>query len=173
MLRRTCFAVLLVWVSASACAGGKSSAPQPSSSAAAGQLHQQLIGTWRLERFEDWDSTGAVTRAFGDRPAGYVVYDPTGHVSVHIMRTPPVPPFASGDNSRGTAEEVRAAYDAYVAYFGTYTVDEARSTVTHQVEGSLWPSYTGTSQTRPFRISGDTLLLGVPGQWERELIRVR
>jgi hypothetical protein len=64
---------------------------------------------------------------------------------------PATPPFASGEGRKETDKEVRAAYDGYVAYFGTYRVDEAKSIVTHVVEGSLYPSYTGTDQPRPFK----------------------
>ncbi len=51
------------------------------------------------------------------------------------------------------------AFDGYVAYFGTYRVDEHKSAVVHQVEGSLKPSYTGTDQPRPFRLNGDMLVI--------------
>jgi hypothetical protein len=70
---------------------------------------------------------------------------------------PARPPFAAGDDDKGTDAEVRADYDGYVAYFGTYRVDEANSVVTHVVEGSLKPSYTGTDQPRPFKLDGDVL----------------
>lgn len=65
---------------------------------------------------------------------------------------------------------------AYVAYFGTYTVDATKGTVTHHVEGSLRPDYTGTDQVRPFRVDGDQLIIEIrQGQQylRRELIRVK
>jgi hypothetical protein len=54
---------------------------------------------------------------------------------------------------------VRSAYDGYVAYFGTYRVDEANGVVTHVVEGSFKPSYTGTDQPRHFKLDGDVLVI--------------
>jgi hypothetical protein len=68
-------------------------------------------------------------------------------------------PRASGDDARGTNDEVRAAYQGYAAYFGTYRVDPKKGLVVHQVEGSLMPSYTGTDQPRPFRIDHDLLTI--------------
>jgi hypothetical protein len=59
---------------------------------------------------------------------------------------------SSDKDDKGTDAEVRAAYEGYVAYFGTYRVDEANSVVTHVVEGSLNPGYTGTDQPRPFTL---------------------
>jgi hypothetical protein len=131
----------------------------PSSVAFAAGLAEKLVGTWRIVRFIDTDAHGKVTYLFGEHPRGYVVYDPTGHLSVQIMRMPARPAFAAGDDDKGTDAEVRAAYDGYVAYFGTYRVDEANSVVTHVVEGSLKPSYTGTNQPRPFKLDGDVLVI--------------
>ena len=130
-----------------------------SSVAFAAGLAEKLVGTWRIVRFIDTDARGKVTYLFGENPRGYIVYDPTGHLSVQIMRMPARPPFAAGDDDKGTDAEVRAAYDGYVAYFGTYRVDEANSVVTHVVEGSLKPSYTGTDQPRPFKLDGDVLVI--------------
>jgi hypothetical protein len=79
---------------------------------------------------------------------------------IQIMKTPPGPPFASGDDEKPTAEEMKAAFTAYVAYFGTYTVDAAKNVVIHHVEGSLKPSFIGTDQPRPFILAGDHLTIG-------------
>jgi hypothetical protein len=49
---------------------------------------------------------------------------------------------------------------------------DARVLTVH-VEGSNMPSYTGTDQVRPFRLAGDTLFLGIPGQYPATLLRVR
>lgn len=119
-----------------------------------------LAGTWKVERVTDTDiATGKVVHPYGEHPKGYIAYDPTGHLHVQLMRTPATRPFASGDDAKGTDAEVRAAYDGYVAYFGTYEVDTDKGIVVHRVEGSLMPSYTGTDQPRPFRIEGDVLTI--------------
>ena len=120
---------------------------------------ESLVGTWRVERITDTDVAGKVSYPYGEHPKGYVVYDSTGHVHVQVMRTPATKPFASGDDARGTNDEVRAAYQGYAAYFGTYRVDPKKGLVVHQVEGSLMPSYTGTDQPRPFRIDHDLLTI--------------
>jgi hypothetical protein len=120
---------------------------------------ESLVGTWRVERIIDTDVAGKVSYPYGEHPKGYVVYDSTGHVHVQVMRTPAAKPFASGDDAKGTNDEVRAAYQGYAAYFGTYRVDLKKGLVVHQVEGSLMPSYTGTDQPRPFRIDHDVLTI--------------
>ena len=67
------------------------------------------------------------------------MYDATGHMMVEFEKMPPPAKFASGDDWNPTPEEARAALLGYIAYFGTYTVDEAAHAVTHHVEGSLNP----------------------------------
>ena len=139
-------------------------------------LGARLIGTWRVVKYVNTDATGKVTYPFGEHPAGYFVYDSTGHLSVQILRMPATRGFASGDDNKGTDSEVRSAYDGYVAYFGTYRVDEKNSIVTHVVEGSLKPSYTGTDQPRPFKLDGDDLVIEIRDKdayYYRQLRRVK
>ena len=47
----------------------------------------------------------------------------------------------------------------YDSYFGRYTVDEKAGTVTHHVEGSLFPEDLGQDWVRPFTLEGDRLTL--------------
>ena len=89
-----------------------------------------IVGTWRLLSYEDWDKSGRRTVPFGEHPRGYIVFDPTGHVTIQIMRMPALSPLASGDEEVATPGEKQAAYDAYAAYFGTYTVAMANSSLT-------------------------------------------
>ena len=47
----------------------------------------------------------------------------------------------------------------YDSYFGRYTVDEKAGTVTHHVEGSLFPEDLGSDWLRPFTLEADRLTL--------------
>ncbi len=137
-----------------------------------------LVGTWRLVRFETRSKDGKVAHEYGEHPRGYFVYDTTGHLSVQIMRNPPLPPLASGDADKASDAEKVKAFDAYVGSFGTYRVDKARHDLHHQVEGSINPTYTDTDQLRPYRLRGDTLIIEVNDadngdHYYRELHRVR
>jgi hypothetical protein len=104
------------------------------------------------------------------------VYDATGHVHIQIMKVPPLGPFPEANSDDGklpTAEHALAAYTAYLAYFGTYTVDAKKHVVTHHVEGSPSPDYTDIEQPRPFKLEGDRLEIGDDKTWRRVLQRVR
>ena len=158
-------------------------AASASSAAAAEAAQSPLTGTWQLVRFENSSPAGVVTKPYGEKPKGYFVYDNTGHLSVQIMATPPVPKFAAVDEGKsdtaaqGTEAEIRKAFSSYVAYFGTWRVNESGTVVTHVVEGALDPSYTDTDQPRPFKLTGDKLVIEIQdpvfGRAYRELRRVR
>jgi hypothetical protein len=105
------------------------------------------------------------------------MYDRTGHLSVQIMRDPPLPAFAAEDKRPTDAEKVQA-YGAFVSYFGTYRLDEAKHLLHHQVEGALDTTYTKTDQIRPYRLVGDTLIIEADDpkdgtHYYRELHRIR
>jgi hypothetical protein len=137
-----------------------------------------LIGTWRLVEFWDRDSASAPKfYRYGEKPTGYFVYDPTGHVSIQI-ETGPTPPLIRqerGENwfESASAEELRTTVRSFRAYFGTYTVDRQHGLVIHQVEGDSRAFYTGTPQPRRFRLVGDSLIIGNETTARRVLLRVR
>jgi hypothetical protein len=133
-------------------------------------LQKQVIGTWKLMSAEDKDPTTGkwVPYTFGNPPSGYFVYDATGHASIQIMTTPPVK-IATPDSP--TPAEALEIFNGYIAYYGTYTVDDVNITV--QVEGAWDPSQVGTNQARPYELKGDTLIIGDQTTYIRTLTRVK
>jgi hypothetical protein len=117
-----------------------------------------LLGTWRLVSYEARDSKGRVQYPLGENVSGLLVYDGGGNMSAHVMRNE-LPLFAANDPARGTDVELRAAFEGYGSYFGTYTVDQARQTVTHHVRGAWYPNWIGHDQVRHFKFDGNRLLL--------------
>jgi len=89
------------------------------------------------------------------------MYDANGHVSVHMMRRDR-PAFASGDLHDGTPMEIKSAFEGFVAYYGAYEVNQDEGTVTHHIEGSLFPNWVGLAQRRFFEFSGNRLTLSTP-----------
>jgi hypothetical protein len=130
-----------------------------SSPAAPPKLADQIPGRWRLVSIESRDDPSKDwEQRYGPTPIGYIQYGSDGFMSVQIVKMPR-PRFASRADRTPTPEEGRDAYLGYVAYFGTWTVDESARTVIHHVEGSLWPSYVGSDQRRPATLEGDRLTL--------------
>jgi hypothetical protein len=73
--------------------------------------------------------------------------------------------------SEPTPEEAKAALAGYIAYFGTYTVDERAGTVTHHRLGSVQPG-DPAEVVRGYEFVGDRLILRPVGTtheviWER------
>lgn len=121
----------------------------------------QFVGMWRLVALNgERPSTGAANAAT-DRPTGAIIYDSTGHMAVQIQYKQNRPRFVQGPNA-GTAEEKSASFDAYTAYWGTYTVDAKAGTVTHHIEGALNPNNVGKDNLRYYEIQGNRLTLNNP-----------
>ena len=133
-------------------------------------LQKSVIGTWNLISAEDKDPTTGKWKkyTFGNPPSGYFIYDATGHASIQIMTTPPVQ-LATPDSP--TPDEALEIFNNYIAYYGTYTVDESNITV--QVEGAWDPSQVGTAQVRPYEVRGDTLIIGDQKTYVRTLKRFK
>ena len=169
-----CVLIGLIAVCGCASAGSSSDGPPAgvvSTAAATQDPRPGLVGVWRVLGYCDQDSTGRISYPYGPHPVGYLVYTPTGQLSAQIMRTPPVPPFASGEDLRPTDAELRTLHQSYFGYFGTYTIT-SDSTVIHRVEGGTLPSLIGTAQPRRYRIRGDTLSIGSRSAGCRLLLRV-
>ncbi|HEX7614495.1 MAG TPA: lipocalin-like domain-containing protein [Thermoanaerobaculia bacterium] len=124
-----------------------------------------LVGAWKLLVFE-FRSEGQVVYPFGMNYSGLCLYDTTGHMSIQIMRGDR-PRFAVNDQQAGTHEEIAAALEGCLSYFGTYVVDETHGVVVHHVSQSLFPNWIGTDQVRFFRFSGERLIVAAPTQQVR------
>jgi hypothetical protein len=117
-------------------------------------VRQRLIGSWRLVSYETDESGGRRGRPYGDA-VGRLSYDERGNMTGQVMR----PNRARVEIGDGSAQQVRAAYIGYIAYFGTYDVAPDGRSVVHHVEGSLNPSWVGGTQRRALRFDGDRLIL--------------
>lgn len=116
-----------------------------------------LVGTYRLTRYEIRWSDGRIELPYGEDAEGLLIYTATGHMSGHLMRRD-VPRFRTSAR-RASAEETRAAFLGYLGYYGTFTVNESSGTIYHRVLGSWHPNWVGTNQLRHFELNGDTLIL--------------
>ena len=124
--------------------------------AATQSTSRSLVGTWKLDAYEDRFADGRVEYPYGKNPLGLLIYDKFGNMAVQIM-TRPRSKVASGDETKITVEEKIALFDSYTAYFGKYSVDWKRLILTHKVFGDLSDVYVGTNQKRPFELRGNRL----------------
>ena len=128
-----------------------------------GEVANKLLGAWRYVGTRinggNWDR--------GANPKGMIYYGSHGEMAVQIA------PDANRARAGAvmTPDEAFTAVKDYIAYFGTYTVDEAAGTVTHHRHDSLQPG--GKSDlVRRYELNGDRLVLRAPNStlevtWER------
>jgi len=128
-----------------------------------GEVAKKLLGAWRYVGTRinggNWDR--------GADPKGMIYYGPHGEMAVQIA--PDVKRTRAGPVI--TPDEALTAVKDYIAYFGTYTVDEAAGTVTHHRHDSLQPG-DGGDLVRRYELDGDRLVLRAPNStwevtWER------
>ena len=120
-------------------------------------LASQLLGTWRLISREDRTATGErrIDPGLGADPVAILIYDAAGNFAAQFMKrdrsdVATAAPARAGLNNS-------AAVNGYDAYFGTYVVDEASSSVTQKLLGSLSPGDVGKVVTREMHVDGDRL----------------
>jgi hypothetical protein len=122
-----------------------------------------LVGVWRLIDYVDRESEADPwVQTFGSDPIGLGMYHPSGLLSMQVF---------ADQRSRSTA--------AYVAYVGTYRLREAHQdgegfsgVVEHLMVAASDPALMEEAPDRPFRVSGDRLVLGDGLTWRRLFERV-
>src|SRR5262245_6447108 len=124
---------------------------------------KKLVGAWRYIG----TTIDGVNKPRGNNPKGMIYYGPHGEMSVQIA--PDVERKRAG--AVMTPDEAKIAVTDYIAYFGTYTVDERTGTVTHHRHATIQPGDVGPL-VRRYEFVGDRLILRPPNSkqeitWER------
>ena len=128
-----------------------------------GEIAKKLMGAWRYVGTRingaNWDR--------GANPKGMIYYGPHGEMAVQIA--PDVERRKAG--AVMTPEEAFVAVKDYIAYFGTYSIDEAAGTVMHHRQATIQPGDSGDF-VRRVEFTGDRLVLRPPNStlevtWER------
>jgi Lipocalin-like domain len=125
---------------------------------------QRLIGSWRYLRTM---IDGKPDPARGANPKGIIIYDGNGFMACQVAPDREV----TRAGKEPTPGEAKAALANYIAYFGTYSVDETARTVTHHRQGSVQPG-DKADLVRSCEFVGDRLILRPAGTtaevvWER------
>ena len=68
-----------------------------------------------------------------------------------------LPKFAAGKRDAGTPEENKAVLAGLLAFYGTYSVNEAGQVLILHPEASTFPSWIGADQKRYLKLGGDRL----------------
>jgi hypothetical protein len=114
---------------------------------------ERLVGSWILVSLTSGEGASQ-TLPYGPNPKGTMMVDASGRFSITVLRSD-LPKFASNNRMTGTSAENTAIVQGSIAYFGTYTIDEATHVITVNVEGSTFPNFDGGMQTRVLSFDGD------------------
>ena len=128
-------------------------------------LSKVLVGTWELLSRVDRTAAGErrIEPRLGEDPVALLYYDRNGRFAAQFMKRDPtadVPARAetavAGEKAAPNNSRAQGGYDAY---FGTYTVDDSRGTVTQRLVGALSPENVGLVLTRAMIVAGDELTI--------------
>jgi Lipocalin-like domain len=104
-------------------------------------LKEQLVGTWAFV-----SSTGKLADGnspWGTNPKGQLSFDANGRYSSIIVRSD-LAKYASNNRTQPSPAEAIATVQGAIAYFGTYTMNEADRSYTVRVDVSSYPNWNGT-----------------------------
>jgi hypothetical protein len=107
-------------------------------------LKQQIVGTWTLESGTENYPDGKKNMPW---LTGNLIIDSTGHASLFLV----------GRDQPKDSPSVRTPVGPFVAYYGTYTVNEAEKGLTWKVEYSASPLFNGTVRTQKISVNGDVM----------------
>lgn len=115
----------------------------------------QFLGTWTLVSICYIRPDGSAIEPFGPNAKGMLVFDGS-HFSTQVVAAN-LPKFKSNNRMVGALQEYEAISHGVVAYFGTYSVDDAAKVVTLHIERSSFPNWEETDQKRKFEFANDEL----------------
>jgi len=110
-------------------------------------LKDQIVGTWTLVSWVQTLKDGSKNLRFGNDPKGINTFTPDGHFTLIIMR-PDLPKISSGNPEKPTPAEAQALVSGSIAYFGTYTVDEASKTIHEHLDATTLVNQLALPQDR-------------------------
>jgi hypothetical protein len=111
-------------------------------------LKEQLVGTWTLVSSDQVRPDGSKLKQFGANPRGIDVFDANGRFFLMIASADNSKIASKDPSSKTNTEEVGGLIVESIAYYGTYTVNEAERVAILHLEASTFPNQTGTDQKR-------------------------
>jgi len=105
-------------------------------------MKDQLAGTWLLTGVTAERADGSKGEPFGPNPKGIIIFTADGHFSL-LQQRAELPKIAANDRAKATPEEARAVVDGSIAYYGTYTVNEAEKTVMVKLVAGTYTNIVG------------------------------
>lgn len=110
-------------------------------------LKGQVTGTWALVSGSENYPDGKKNMPWA---TGNLIFDPTGHFALFLV----------GKDQPTSSPSVRTPVRTFVAYYGTFTVDDANNAnnaVTYKIEHAGSPLLNGATRVLKVTFDGDTM----------------
>jgi hypothetical protein len=121
--------------------------PATPAAAQTGLIAEGIAGTWFLVSVVSRRDDAPAGEPFGPNPKGVMMFSRDGHFSLFQSRAE-LPRLAANDRARATPEEAMTVMRDSIAYYGTYTVDEASRSLSLSLEASTYANLLGPGQRR-------------------------
>lgn len=131
----------ICWVAAIALSASQAAHAQTAS------VKELLVGTWTMNAADAVRADASRASLFGANPKGTMIFTADGHFALIQMRAE-LPRIAANNRDQGTPEEYKSIVSGSIAYYGTYTLDEAAKTMVLQLDGSTYANLLGGEQKR-------------------------
>src|ERR1700741_1178280 len=93
----------------------------------------EIVGAWSLVAVTAELANGTSAEPFGANPNGTIIFTPDGHFALFQSRSE-LPKIASNDRTKASTEEAAAIVGGSIAYYGTYSVNEAEKSLSVVLE---------------------------------------
>ena len=126
-------------------------------------VRDRILGSWRMIDWKILKGEKSLPPPLGpaDQCGGLLIYSPDGMMSA-FLSAKSRPRFKDNSLDGGTPEEKLRAFESVIAYTGSFAVDEATATVTHDVKYATLPNFVSQKLPRICVFDGDTLKLDTP-----------
>ena len=111
-------------------------------------LKERLVGTWALVSSDQVSPDGSKLKQFGANPKGINVFDANGRFFLMIASADNSKIASKDPSSKTHFEDVGGLIVESIAYYGTYTVNEAERVAILHLDASTFPNQIGTDQKR-------------------------
>lgn len=105
-------------------------------------IKDEIVGAWSLVAVTAELANGSSAEPFGTNPKGIIIFTPDGHFSLFQSRGE-LPKIASNDRTKASPEEAAAIVGGSIAYYGTYSVNEAEKSLAVNLDASTFANLLG------------------------------
>jgi hypothetical protein len=120
-------------------------------------LAEKILGVWELQTWETVVDNRVVGYPLGERVSGFLVYHPTGFMSVNIS-APNRVHLPGDDPFEGDPKLLALDAKGYLAYCGPFSI-VSENELFHRLKLCSFENWVGTDQHRIVQLNEDTLTL--------------